>query len=296
MIEPLHPPLPGGQDGAAVRLHPILTGEIRAPATLLERSGRPLSTLRAIGIGVPDSSWKWIPVPAFLIEHPGAGLLLVDTGLHPRAEVEPRETMGRVSDRLYEFRVRSEETIAARLRQLGFVVDDLKLIVMTHLHSDHASGIRALPDADLVLDRREWGAAGRRLGFLSGYDRSQLPEERRWHLLDFEAASAGPHESFERVIDLLGDGSIRLLATPGHTAGHLSVLLRLRKQEVLLAADAAYTKRTISEGSLPGLADDLGAFRSSLAQIRDYVERFPDALVIPGHDAEFWTTLEVSYE
>lgn len=74
--EPAELPLVGGREGASVRLHPLLTGEVLAPDELLHRSGGALAPLRAIGVGIPKSRRVWIPVPAFLVEHPGAGPLL----------------------------------------------------------------------------------------------------------------------------------------------------------------------------------------------------------------------------
>ena len=49
-----------------------------------------------LGIGTPRSQWWTVPCPAFLIRHPDAGPVLVDTGLHPSVAAEPRENMGRL--------------------------------------------------------------------------------------------------------------------------------------------------------------------------------------------------------
>jgi glyoxylase-like metal-dependent hydrolase (beta-lactamase superfamily II) len=265
-----------------------------APRALLERRGGALSSLRAIGVGVPRSEREWIPVPAFLIEHPSAGPLLVDTGLHPAAPTEPKRTMGRVSNLLYKYRVAEGQTLSSQLGRLGLPIEDLKTVLMTHLHSDHAAGAVDLAGAGFLVDRREWRAANRPTGFLSGYYRPHLRASLKWRLLDFEGPEAEDFEGF-RCIDLLGDGSIRLLSTPGHTAGHLSVLVRLAKRTALLAADAAYTLRTVSEGALPGIAHDLDQFRRSLALISEYLERSPETILIPGHDAALWSTLDSVY-
>lgn len=88
---------------------------------------------------------------------------------------------------------------------------------------------------------------------------------------------------------------MRLVATPGHTPGHTSVLVLTGEREVLLTADAAYTQRTINEGAMPGIARSNRQFRASLGQIQRFRDRRPDALVITGHDREQWPTLKPIY-
>ncbi|HVD59028.1 MAG TPA: hypothetical protein VNC17_19465, partial [Thermoleophilaceae bacterium] len=90
-------PLPGGRGEATVKLHPLLGGRAMSPkAALLRESGR-LAWRRALGLGVGEDGLVPIPIPAFLVEHPGAGLVLIYTGLHPSVAVKPRENFGRVT-------------------------------------------------------------------------------------------------------------------------------------------------------------------------------------------------------
>ena len=100
-----------------------------------------------------------------------------------------------------------------------------------------------------------------------------------------------------RAVDLFGDGTVRLLSTPGHTKGHMSVLLRLRSgRELLLAGDAAYTRRAIDEEHVPLFYDDAHRYMRSLREIRRYLELTPSALVICGHDPESWPQVRERYE
>jgi len=294
--EPIELPLPGTKAGATVRLHPLLTGEVLAPDALLHRSGGPMSSLRAIGVGVPKSDRVWIPAPAFLVEHPGAGPLLVDTGLHADTERGPRDAMGAIASRMYEFRGSAELDLKVQMKARGVDAADLSLIVMTHLDTDHASGISQFPGSTVLVDRREWRAASSPLSFKGGYHRPHLDQPVEWRTLEYGSSAASPYGPFQSTFDLFGDGSVRLVSTPGHTRGHQSVLLRLEGREALIAADAAYTTRTIREGVLPGLTrGGRKAFERSLTEIRSFVEHNPDALVVPGHDAAAWASLRPAY-
>ena len=252
--QPASLPLPGGQANATVRLHPLLAGEMLAPPGLLARPPGRLAAARMF-LG-SRSSWIWLPVPAFLIEHPGAGPILVDTGLHPSVAVDPAQNFGRVWTRLLSIRMSPEQALRDQLRDHGIGHGDVGVVVMTHLHYDHASGATQFPGATFLVERREWGAASSG-GLRQGYHRPHLDPSLRWRAIDVEPEA-----------DLFGDGSVRLLHTPGHTPGHLSLLLRLAGGErLLLTADAAYAQRTLDERLLSLFLDDDDAYLASLDRL-----------------------------
>ena len=189
-----------------------------------------------------------------------------------------------------------EQALREQLLERGIGHRDVAVVVMTHLHYDHASGVSEFPDATFVLSRAEWEAGSHGAQMRNGYIRSQFDFPFDWRTVDYEAADVDAHRTFGRAVDLFGDGSVRLLFTPGHTAGHQSVLLRLSDREALLTADAAYLERTISGEAEPLVVDDRHRFVRSLGEIRRWVGQTPDALVITGHDRELWSRLEPLYE
>ena len=294
---PARLPLSGGREGATVRLHPLLTGEMLAPPGLLARpASGPLRTVRGLGIARSRRDWTWLPVPAFLVEHPQAGALLVDAGLHPSVAIDPSQSFGRIAARVNEFRMEPAQAAAAQLRDRGLQPADVATVVMTHLHTDHASGVSEFPDATFVLDRREWEGATRPRGLTRGYRTAQFDHGFDWRTVDYESGDIDSFATFGASFDLFGDGSVRLVSTPGHTAGHQSVLLRLSGGEALLCGDAAYTRRAIEQDVVPLLMDDEHRWRRSLRELRRFVERTPGLLVIAGHDAEALAQLDAVYE
>jgi glyoxylase-like metal-dependent hydrolase (beta-lactamase superfamily II) len=276
-------PLPGGADGASVRVHPLRTAEMLAPPRFYDRPGGPLGTLR--GLLAPRSRFFALPIPAFLVEHPSAGPILIDAGLHARVADDVRAALGRRAALAFDITMEPSWAVPAQLRERGVDPADVRLVVMTHLHYDHASGLSQFSDVTVVADEREWEAA-RRGRFLEGYNKHLFPANLDWRTV--------PHAAEE--IDLLGDGSVRLLRTPGHTAGHRSVLLRLAGGgELLLAGDAVYARRSLDERLVPLFTWRDDEYLRTLDRLRAWATDHPDATVICGPAAAGWPQLESVY-
>jgi glyoxylase-like metal-dependent hydrolase (beta-lactamase superfamily II) len=203
------------------------------------------------------------PVPAYLIETPDERIL-IDTGLNPAAAADPAGFYGRPEAGLFELEVEQDIT-----EQLD--VGTLSKIVLTHLHFDHVGALGLLPSSiPVVIQRREWegghdDAAIARNFF---FPRDYATEEREIVLVD------GDH-------DLLGDGSVRLLATPGHTPGHQSVAVGER---LVIGGDTAHYAATLDDHRFPAFADDFEAQAESAERLRAL--RDAGAHVRPGHDPE----------
>lgn len=281
-----------GDAAVAVELDVLHAGEIAMPHWYAFRPrGDPVA--RALGLLRPEGPVLRAPCLAFAVRHPVHGAILVDTGLHPDVSRSVREDFGVLMGVLFRSLRADERPFAEQLRALGIEPADVGTVVMTHLHVDHTSGMRLLPAAEFVCAREEWAAAHGRLAARDGYAGSHLPPESRMRLVDF-GRDGEPHGPFARTIDLLGDGSVRLVSTPGHTRGHLSVLLRVAGGgEVLLVGDAAYTTRSIDEQLLPLITADDDASRRSLRELARYAHEHPGAVVVPSHDPTAWHALRV---
>jgi len=287
-------PLEGGAEGAAVRLHPLVSGEMQIRPWLGELREGPAAALREL-LTFLQPKTTWLPVPVYLVEHPVAGPILVETGLDPSAASDPAKTMGRLfGSVLFSYRL-AKRTVREQLADRGIDPDAIRTVVMTHLHTDdHAGGVGQFPGGDFIVDRREWEVATARRSILKGYYRPVLARSGRWKLADY--ATAQPYGAFARTLDLFGDGSVRLLSTPGHSAGHQSVLLRLQSREALLYVDAAHYERQLREELTFPMAHSKRTHRETLAEIHRFVVEHPNALVIPGHDPRVWSQLEPVYE
>ncbi|HZC13515.1 MAG TPA: MBL fold metallo-hydrolase, partial [Thermoleophilaceae bacterium] len=148
---PAELPIVGGRAGAMVVVHPLLTGRMLGPEGWFLRAEGRFTARRAFGIGVPKRTWREVPVPAFLVEHPGAGAILIDTGFHPSVAVNPRQNLGRLAQLAYrDLEMDPAQSVPAQLREKGIPPGDVRVVIMTHLHSDHASAISEFPQATFV--------------------------------------------------------------------------------------------------------------------------------------------------
>jgi glyoxylase-like metal-dependent hydrolase (beta-lactamase superfamily II) len=281
---------------AEVALDPILCGVLPAPPAWLDRPGgpAPLAVAGLVRSAASRGSHVPLPVGAFLLHHPEAGPVLVDTGVGLAAAQDLRGSFGRLNGAFFRaLRTSPGQTLGAQLRARGVDPAAVGRVVMTHLHADHTSGMAELPSARFTVGAAEWPAATARGAARAGFVASHLPDRARVDLVDLDAAGV-PSAGFGRTVDLLGDGSIRLVATPGHTPGHLSVLVRTAGRDVLLVGDALYTVANLEEGRLPFLVPDARAYRASVAELRAHAAAHPDTLLVPMHDAAAWRALGVA--
>lgn len=295
---PLHEPLAGGTRGATVAVEPLVAGHAEWSRSMMVSPGGRLLTaklLRALLTGKPTVS---VPVPAFLIRHPSAGAILVDTGLHPSIASDGRENFGSLGTRFGKPSLATGEDVPAQLRERGLDPGEIPVVVMTHLHLDHTSAISEFPSSTFVVSETEWKAAAHGPSpLLNGYRRAHFDYAFDYRTVDFDRSNIDSYASFGRTFDLFGDGSVRLAFTPGHSAGHMSVIARLAERDFVIGGDAMYVLAQL-DGSEPGppRPQDAHNFRRSLQELRLFHRQFPDAVITPGHDPDFYARIEQRYE
>jgi N-acyl homoserine lactone hydrolase len=246
-----------------LRIHAIQTGTVAIHERQRVGADGPLRRLKMLA----DREWtETLPILAWLIEHP-EGLIAVDTGETARAAQPgyfPRwHPYHRFGVRLW---VREDEEIGPGIRVLGFDPAEVRWVVLTHMHSDHAGGLAPFPDSEILVTHEEWAYATGLGGRLRGYPNRQWPD---WL-----------QPSLVRAPDALtAAGDVRLEPTPGHTPGHMSVTVEDGDTLVILAGDTSYDDRM----AVDGVAPDAAAARATLARLQRLVDE-RRAVYLPSHD------------
>jgi N-acyl homoserine lactone hydrolase len=227
----------------------------------------------------PGSRWT-VPIPAFLVVH-ARGRLLFDTGVHPAAITDPVGRLGESRASRFGMRSRPGDDVVSQLALLGLRPGDVTHVANSHFHFDHCGGNEFFPRSAFLVQRRELEAA-RDPRILAEKRYTPSPQDFD-HPLDYRPVD-GEH-------DVFGDGNVVLIPTYGHTPGHQSLRVRTDTgADLVLAADACYTRENMDRDLLPGVLWNAGEMARSLAVLRDLRDR-QGATVIFGHDPAQWKEL-----
>jgi N-acyl homoserine lactone hydrolase len=219
-----------------------------------------------------------VPVPFYLLRHPH-GDVLVDGGNPLAVARDPHAHWGALAD-IFEVHMAEQQHCVAQLARFGIGPDSVRYVVQTHLHIDHAGALGHFPDATVVVHARELKAArAAESPTATGYVREDFDRpELRWELAEGE-------------VDLFDDGAIRLIETPGHSAGHMSLLVSLKETGlVMLTADAADNRAQWEGRAHPRALFSREHASRSLESLRG-IARELDPLIVFGHDPENWAGL-----
>jgi N-acyl homoserine lactone hydrolase len=210
-----------------------------------------------------------IPVACWLVRTT-EGTILFDTGLSPRAvpgllRKDPLARFG------------AEDLLVHRLDAIGLEPTDIDVVVLSHLHYDHAGGAELFPKSELVVQEDEYAYAHHPAPFFASFyyrKNFDLPGYR-WRLLDGDAELAP---------------GVTALRTDGHTPGHQSLLVELPETgPVVLAADACYWREHVERELVPGVVWNPTLALHAVKRLKT-LARLLGARIFPGHDPAFWAT------
>jgi N-acyl homoserine lactone hydrolase len=218
-----------------------------------------------------DRSVVRSPIPAYLIEH-SRGKALFDTGLGLRFRHSIEE---RLATDATGFEFDKSADIAMRLHAVGVDLGAIGWIINSRFHADHCGGNGSIPNANILVQRREREAArtseNAKLYDPADYDRGRPV-----------LAIGGEHDLFE-------DGIVVVVLTPGHMPGHQSVIVQLSGGDVLLAADCCYLEKSLDGLITSPRHHDPAQARATLERLAGL--RHAGTRIFFGHDGGFWKTL-----
>lgn len=216
--------------GTGIRIHAISTGLVAVKRSFRENS---LKGYPAVLSSFIDPRFtEWMPIWTWVIEHP-EGTFLLDTG--ENANVNDKDyfkSSGRFENWMnttqFRFKVNREEEIDKQLEAAGLSTSSIDKVILTHLHLDHIDGLRHFPDKEIMVNRLEWEKPYGDLPKL-------YPE-------GFKPALFQTGEQFEGFDAryLTKDQKLIAVHTPGHTWGHISIVLETDQAFLFFAGDVVY--------------------------------------------------------
>lgn len=263
-----------------MKIHAIQTGTVFVKQRQMQGKGH--GTQRLLNT-MFDKEWsEALPIYAWVIEHP-EGVIVVDTGETART-AEPGyfpwwHPYYRLAVRV---QVAPEEEIGPQLRTLGIAPDDVRWVVLTHMHTDHAGGLPHFPKSEILVTRSEYEVAKGVKGQMRGYLPQHWPSWFQPTLLTFKSVPFGPFSASHTLTKV---GDINLVSTTGHAPGHMSVILQEGERSIFFAGDPSYNQDLMLAEALDGVAADEQAARATVHAIHSFVQQTP-TVYLPSHDPD----------
>lgn len=179
----------------------------------------------------------------------------------------------------------ADRSLQSDLDAVGYAIDDIDAVVMTHLHLDHAGELSVFEGTDVPVYVHEdelpfaFTSAHTTEGSIA-YLAADFDGGYNWQLVHGETHTLDP--------------AVRLRHLPGHTPGLMGLQVTLPDEETLLiAGDEAYVEANYTDGVPlgPGLLWDSCAWRRSRERLRE-LERQTDAMVLYGHDLAVFQSID----
>jgi glyoxylase-like metal-dependent hydrolase (beta-lactamase superfamily II) len=220
-----------------------------------------------------------IPVTFFLIKH-GNDWVAYDTGNNAMVAKDPVGYWSEPVVKAYTPVMKDYEEFQVQIKKLGITPKDIKAVIISHGHLDHAGAIDNFKGTNvpIYMQKKELDEINKAIA--SGQKTAYIPD-------DFKVMKELNIKTFEGILDLFGDQTLVAFPTPGHTPGHQSLMVKLGGgKKMILCSDAGYTLENVMEAIPPGLAWDIPQSLEGLYIFK--VMKFLGAEIVPSHDPDYW--------
>jgi N-acyl homoserine lactone hydrolase len=179
-----------------------------------------------------------------------------------------------------------DKSITGQLAEIGLKTSDITYVAISHTHGDHIGNVVLFPNSTVLMQRIEYtwisspDGPNDNVNQLKALARKLMGTPKQLKLLDGDT-------------DVFGDGSVTLIATPGHTPGHQSLLVHLKNSGfIILSGDVVHSEDNFARNIVPSLNTDKAASIASMARVRQMMATYQAKLFI-NHDKAQTDTLKL---
>lgn len=226
--------------------------------------------------GLADNGEKTLANPIFLIHHP-KGWIMWDAGLSDNLVKHEKGIEAWI------FHLTMKKTVMEQFREIGIHPGEVNYFAFSHIHNDHTGNANYFSAATLIMQEKE-------------FDIAFNPANRPHNYDDYKELEKAKVIKLNGDYDLFGDTTVQFIATPGHTAGHQSLLVKLKETgTVIISGDIAYYEENYEKQGIPTFNADKEQSLLSIQKIKRMVEKEKAQLWIQ-HDPERFESLKKSPE
>ncbi len=232
--------------------------------------------LKDTRIGTPME----IPIAFLLIQH-GKEWIAFDTGCNAETTRDPVAYWGEALAKGFSPVIGPDQEFKEAIKVLGLKPADLKAVVISHGHLDHAGAIEDLVGTSVpIYVQKAELAEIKKIVASQQMGTAYIPRDFK-HLKDLNVREV------EGPFDVFGDKSVVACPTPGHTPGHQSLYVKPAGGKAFIyTADALYMLESMEKSIPPAICADLSAAMQNINWFK--LEEWTGVTIVPSHDPEYW--------
>ena len=262
--------------GKEVKVHALCTGMVAVKTNFMKKNG--IGELAKLNILFDKRYTDYLPIWVWVIEHP-EGLIVIDTG-----EISASKQLDRYLSEENEFIkfffrhsvkfvVEEKDELNYQFQKVNLKLEDVKLVVLTHLHLDHTDGLKFFPRQEIIVGNQEFKHA-------NGNMPTTYPKGFNPNKVDYRKDRIN---IFNQAYPITTSEDLLYIPTPGHTRGHSSIVFKTDDFDIIFAGDTSYNQEQVIKGELAGINSDYKKSRQTYKQLIDYAS-LHKTIYLPSHD------------
>ena len=262
-----------------MKIHILQTGSSKLKRSFI--NGKVKSIFRKLNIIFDKHLDADCPYFNYLIEHP-EGLILIDTGesVHSLKREYYTFLSWNFIKNVSKISIKREDEIDYQLKKIGYAPEDVKKVIITHLHQDHIGGLKYFPNAEIFVSKKDYLSAYKMGASISGYIRKMWPKNFAPKLIEFLKDKYLPfNESyfFTEAKDVI------IVPTYGHSSGNISVILKDKQKNFLFCGDSTFREELFLKEKVDGVCSDYKKSKDSINKMQEFCKINP-TILLPSHD------------